>query len=402
MKAWLNPGKWSINPMNFFEEVTKEFDLPEHVFVLDSTLRKMTETPGCYWTTESALKIARAADEVGVPYMIVNLVAGWKPPSRRILDMFAAVARLPQRFRLVGTAWLTKESIDAAIDRGADVVDLTRGDVSRFPELYDYARSHGVLVAKTMAVNGRIEHVPPSEMARQINALLERDLLYVGIHENKGPTTPEAWRYYMKALRRGLVRDVPIVPHIHNMLGHATSATCAAVTGGAQGVDVAMNGIATDNGLAALEEVVVSLEAFYGVPTGLNLNRLCAYSQAVCSATGIPVHPNKPLVGDKAFLMEYDLYVRQVLEARAHGAEYVHLIAPGLVGHQYEVVWGLNTVEETSATREKLLQMGLPYDEVMARKLNDTIRAVLEARTDYPVYLTEPEVEDLARKIVGG
>jgi isopropylmalate/homocitrate/citramalate synthase len=390
-----------VNPMNFFPEVTREFELPPRVFVLDSTLRKMTETPGCYWTAEGAVEIARMADEVGVQYMIVNLVAGWKPPSKRILEMFEAVANLkPRQFKLFGTAWLTEESIDAAIGRGADGVDLTRGDAGRFPELYDYARKRGVLVSKTMAVNGRIEHVPPSEMARQINALLDREIVYVGIHENKGPTIPEAWRYYMKALRRDLTRDVPIVPHIHNMLGHATSATCAAVTGGAQGVDVAMNGIATDNGLAALEEVVVSLEVFYGVETGLDLSKLRAYSQVVRAATGLPVHPNKPLVGDLAYLMEYDLYVREVLQARLHGREYVHLIAPSLVGHEYTVVWGLNTVEESGAAREKLLQLGLPHDEEAVRRVNDEIRAVLEARTSYPVYLTEVEVERLARRVL--
>jgi isopropylmalate/homocitrate/citramalate synthase len=271
--------------------------------------------------------------------------------------------------------------------------------MSRFPELYDYIRSRGALVAKTMAVNGRIEHIPPAEMADQVNQVTERDVVYVGIHENKGPTTPEAWRYYMKALRRRLKREVPIVPHIHNMLGHATSAMCAAVTGGAQGVDVAMNGIATDNGLAALEEVVTSLEVFYGVETGIDLSQLRRYSQVVREATGLPVHPNKPLVGDLAYLMEYDLYVREVLQARLHGHDYVHLIAPSLVGHEYSIVWGLNTVEESSATEEKLRQMGLPHDEVTVRKVNDEIRATLEAKTAYPVYMTEAEVEAVARRL---
>jgi len=401
MRAWSNPGKWSVNPMNFSDEVTRDFELPERVFVLDSTLRKMTETPGCYWTDSDAIDIAQMADEIGVQYMIVNLVAGWKPPSKRILQMFERVATVRRRFRLFGTAWLTEESVGTAIDHGADGVDLTRGEISRFGEVYDYARNRGVEVAKTMAVNGRIEHVPPFEMARQVNAILNRDVVYVGIHENKGPSTPETWRYYMKQLRRGLSRDVPVVPHIHNMLGLATAATCAAVTGGARGVDVAANGIATDNGLAALEEVVVALEVFYGVETGVRLERLREYARVVSRATGIPIHPNKPIVGDDTFLMEYDLYVREVLEARFHGKEYIHLYAPSLVGQEFTVVWGLNTVEQTSATQEKLFQMGLPHDESTARKVNDAIRSVLEARTRYPLFLTELEVEELARRVVG-
>src|SRR3989304_8097161 len=102
MRAWSNPGKWSVNPMNFSDEVTRDFELPERVFVLDSTLRKMTETPGCYWTDSDAIDIAQMADEIGVQYMIVNLVAGWKPPSKRILQMFERVATVRRRFRLFG------------------------------------------------------------------------------------------------------------------------------------------------------------------------------------------------------------------------------------------------------------------------------------------------------------
>ncbi|MGQ0571225.1 MAG: hypothetical protein ACT4P5_17115 [Armatimonadota bacterium] len=398
MKAWENPGKWHANPLNFSEEVTREFDTPERIFVLDSTLRKMTGTPGCHWTVEGAVEIAAASDEVGVGVVEVNVVHGNQPPSKKILDMFAAVATLKRRFKLFGTAWLTKESIDDVIDRGADGVNFTRGDRAKFLELYEYARSRGVEVAMTMG--GRIEHMPPAEAARCINQMLERDIAYVGIHENTGATTPEVWRYYMKQLRKDLIKDVAIVPHIHNMLGQATAAACAAITGGAKGIDVTANGIAIHGGLAALEEVVASLEILYGVETGIRLEKLRAYSQVVSRASGIPVHPNKPLVGDHAFIVELDPFVRDVLRARLHGQERVHPIAPSLVGHRNVVVWGVNTVDETSATREKLLQMGLPHDDAEVKRINNAIRARLDAGTQYPLFLTEQEVEELARQVL--
>lgn len=396
----MNPEKWFVNPVNFSEEVIRDFDLAESVFVLDSTLRKMAETPGCYWTVDGAVDIAAAADEVGVKYMIVNLTAGWRPPSPKILKMFEAVARLQRKFKLFGTAWMTKESIDWAIDRGADGVDLTRGEIARFDEMYEYARSRGVEVAKTM-VGGRIDHLTPAELARQINRAAQKDITYAAIHHSKSPTTPEAWRYYLKQLRKGLIHDVPIVPHIHNTFGLATAATCSAVTGGAKGVDVTANGIATDCGLAALEEVAVSLEILYGVTTGIRLEKLRAYSKVVSKVTGIAVHPNKPIVGDHAFLMELDPYIRSVLEARLHGREYLHPFAPSLVGQEYTIVWGLNTVYEISATREKLFQMGLPHDEHTARKVSDALRAELEDRNTYPLFLTELEVEEITRRVSG-
>lgn len=400
MRAWHNPGQWSVNPMNFSEEVTRDFELPEQVTVLDSTLRKMTETAGCPWTVEGAVEIATMADEIGVEFMVVNIVYAWMPPSKKLLRMFERVAGIKRRFKLFGTAWLDKESIDIVIDHGGDGVDLTRGDLSRFDELYDYARSRGVLVAKELSVDSRPEHMPPAEIARQANQVLHRDVAYVGLHENKGPTTPEAWRYYMKQIRKGLIRETTLIPHIHNLFGLASAATCAAVTGGASGVDVTANGIATDCGLGALEEVVMALEAFYGVPTGIRLEKLRAYSQLVSRVTGIPIHPNKPLVGDAAFLCETSPSVREVLEARYHQREHVRLIAPSLIGQSYTLVWGANTVGETDATREKLFQMGLPSDEVSAKKVNDAIRAELDARVTSPLYLTELEVEELAQQVL--
>jgi len=402
MKAWLNPGRWSVNPMNFSETVQADFDLPDRVFVLDSTLRKMTETPGCRWTVEGAVDIAEMADEVGVAYMVVNLVHGWQPPSAKLQRMFEAVARLPRRFKLFGTAWPTPESINMVADLGGDGVDIAWGELSRFGDAHAHATSRGLAVAKELSRGSRIEHTPPSGLARQINILLRYDLAYIGLHENTNATAPEAWRVYLKQLRKGLIREAPLVPHVHNVLGFAGAATCAAVTGGAQGVDVTANGIASSSGLAALEEVAVALEAYYGVVTGIRLEKLREYSKRVSRATGIPVHPNKPLVGDRTFYVELDMFVQEVLEARLHGRERIHAIAPSLVGHEYTPVWGFNTIDQTGATQEKLLQMGLPHDEATARKVNDTIRARLEALTAPPVYLTELEVEEVARSVVKG
>ena len=203
----------------------------------------------------------------------------------------------------------------------------------------------------------------------------------------------------MKKLRAGLIKDVPIVPHIHNMLGGGTMAAVAAVTGGAKGLDLAMNGIGIHCGFAALEEVVVILETLYGVETGIKLDKLREYSRVVAEVTGIAVDRNKPIVGDHAFVVELDPFVKQVVEAREIGKERVHMIAPSLVGHENVVLWGANTVHGP-ATRAKLKAMGLRHDDRSVEKVISAIKKELEAKTEYPVYLTEPEVESLAREVL--
>lgn len=397
-RMWNNPGKWHVNPLNFAPEVTAGFELPERIFILDSTIRKMTGTPGCKWDNGGAVSIVDAANEVGVGVIEVNLVHGGMPPSKRVLSMFEAIAQRPRKYTLVGTASATKESIDAVVDAGADAVNIGGRNQARINEGAEYAKSRGLKVASTMGA--RLEHLPPVEAARRLNELFEVDPIYVGIHENTGATTPEAWRYAMKAIRKGLIKDIPIVPHIHNMLGGGAAAAIGAVTGGAQGLDVSMNGIAIHCGLAPLEDVVVMLEVLYGVDTGIDLSKLRDYSLTVVEATGISVHPNKSVVGDHAFICELEPFVRHVLQARETGEERVHPIAPSLVGHENLIVWGDNTTLVDGATEEKLRQMGLPQEKAAVRRVNDAIDAVLEQRTEYPLFLTELEVEELARHIL--
>jgi isopropylmalate/homocitrate/citramalate synthase len=109
------------------------------------------------------------------------------------------------------------------------------------------------------------------------------------------------------------------------------------------------------------------------------------------------VHRNKPIVGDHAFVVELETFVRHVVEARETGEERVHTIAPSLVGHENVVLWGENTIHGP-ATRAKLKAMGLPSDDGSVEQVVSAIKGELAAKTEYPLYLTEVEVESLARK----
>ncbi len=405
--VWNNPGKWVVNPLNYAPEVTGQFSGPKSAFVLDSTIRKMTGTPGCPWTAEGAVEICRMASEIGVKYVEVNLVHGPQPANPKLLGMFEAIAKEDFDFTLVGTAWARdKSTIDDAINHGADAVNVGAGaitarDISEGLEAFEYAKEKGVGVASTLG--GRLEHITPEAIADRINALQDVGLLYVGIHENTGATSPDAWRYVMQASRALMTdqaRAIPIVPHIHNMLGQATIAQCAAVTGGAGGVDVSMNGLAIHCGLAPLEEVVMCLELLYGIDTGIKLELLNEYARVVEKWTQLPpVHPNKAIVGEKAFIVELESFVHEVLEAREQGTERVHPFAPSLVGGKNVVVWGENTVLGFG-TRLKLKQLGLPHDDGSVDKVLAAIREELDRREGYPLYLTEAEVEELSRSIL--
>jgi 2-isopropylmalate synthase len=95
--------------------------------------------------------------------------------------------------------------------------------------------------------------------------------------------------------------------HGHNDLGLGVANSLAAIRAGARQLELTINGIGEPAGNAALEEVAVALrvrQATLGVTTNLHLDKLYATSQL----TGVPVAPNKSVVGANAFSHEAGIH----------------------------------------------------------------------------------------------
>jgi 2-isopropylmalate synthase len=100
----------------------------------------------------------------------------------------------------------------------------------------------------------------------------------------------------------------------------ATANTLAAVAAGARQVEVTVNGIGERAGNTALEEVVMGLATrgtqFGRGTTRIRKERLVPISRLVSSLTGVPVQPNKAIVGANAFAHEAGIHQDGVLKER--------------------------------------------------------------------------------------
>ena len=397
-----NPGKWSVNPLNFAPSVTAAWSAPARVGILDSTVRKITGTAGAKYTPDDIAELTQMADRMGVRWIEVNLVHGNMPSTPKLRKMFSAIAKRKHNFLLVGTAFRTKETIDDAIDNGADAVNMGLGsDLAEARKWQEYILSRGAKVAATMGA--RVEHLTVDQVVDKLNVVAQTPVEYIGIHENTGATSPDAWRYLMTEVHRRLVRDVPIVPHIHNVFGQAVGAAVNAVLGGAKGIDVTLNGIGTHSGMPAFEEVVTNLEILYGIDTGIDMSLLREYSELLERLCRFVPHPNKPITGRMTFIDELDPFIAQIVESRKTGTQRVHGLNPAVVGGEFFPVWGENAIHG-QGNKAKLEAMGLPHDADSVRKVNSALEEALlerERRDEYPYYLTEPEFEALARRTVG-
>ena len=397
-----NPGKWSVNPLNFAPAVTSAWHAPARVGILDSTVRKITGTAGAKYTPEDIAELTQMADGLGVRWIEVNLVHGPMPSTPKLRAMMNAIAKRKHNFLLVGTAFRTKETIDHAIENGADAVSIGLGDdLAEARKWQEYVVSKGKKVATTLGA--RVEHLTVDKVVERLNFVAQSPVEYIGIHENTGATSPDAWRYLMREVHRRLVRDVPIVPHIHNVFGQAVASAVSAVLGGAKGIDVTLNGIGTHSGMPALEEVVTNLELLYGIETGIDLSLLRAYSDMLERLCRFAPHPNKAITGRMTFIDELDPFIVSIVESRKTGKQRVHGLNPAVVGGEFFPVWGENAIHG-QGNKAKLEAMGLPHDLETVRTVNQALEEALlakEKRDEYPYYLTELEFEALVRRTVG-
>src|SRR6267378_4961941 len=146
----------------------------------------------------------------------------------------------------------------------------------------------------------------PEYLFETLEAVIDAGATVVNIPDTTGYTLPNEFGALIAAIRTN-VRNIDramISVHCHNDLGLSTANSIAAVLNGARRVECTINGIGERAGNASLEEVVMILrtrEKSLGLRTGIDTTRLAEVSALVSKHTGIPVQPNKAVVGGNAF-----------------------------------------------------------------------------------------------------
>jgi 2-isopropylmalate synthase len=145
--------------------------------------------------------------------------------------------------------------------------------------------------------------------------------------------------------------------HCHNDLGLAVANSLAAVQAGARQVECTVNGIGERAGNTAMEEVVMALktrpEAFEGLDTRVNTTEIYPTSRLLSSIIGMPVQPNKAIVGDNAFAHEAGIHQHGVLE----NALTYEIMTPQSIGRpSNELVLGKHSGRH--AFRDRLQELG--------------------------------------------
>lgn len=334
--------------------------LPERVKILDTTLRDGEQTPNVALSTEDKLKIAQALDELGVDI----IEAGFAVNSEGEAEAIKVIANAGLKSEICSLCRASISDVDAALACDVDSVHIFLATskthlekklkitqdqaIEKAVESIQHAKDHGLIVEFSDEDGTRTEL---EFLHRMHKAIQDVGVDRIDIPDTVGVMVPPAMTQFVSEIKKHV--KVPLAVHCHDDFGLSVANSLAGVLGGAEEVHVTVNGLGERAGNAALEEVVMSLLAFYNIKTNINSRKMAFVSRLVSQLTGIAVPPNKAIVGENAFSHESGIHVHGVL---SDGSTYEPM-RPEIVGKERSFVVGKHS--GVHAVQNKLREYGI-------------------------------------------
>ena len=317
----------------------------EFVEIFDTTLRDGEQVPGCKLDSTTKLEIAEKLDELGVDI----LEAGFPISSPGDFQSVENISKLVKNARVCGLTRAVKKDIDVAAEalKSARRPRIHTGiGTSESHIRYKFNSTPEKIIERAVAaVSHAKKYVDDVEFyaedaGRTENKFLARiceEVIKVGatvlnIPDTTGYCLPEEYGQKIKFLKENVVGidKATLSCHCHNDLGLATANSIAGVQNGARQIECTINGIGERAGNTSLEEVVMILRQhpYLNLDTKINSQKLYETSQLVSYSMGMPVQPNKAIVGANAFAHSSGIHQDGVIKKR----ETYEIIDPKDVG----------------------------------------------------------------------
>ncbi|WP_445757294.1 2-isopropylmalate synthase [Polaribacter sp.] len=303
------------------------------VQIFDTTLRDGEQVPGCKLDTKQKLIIAERLDLLGV-----NVIeAGFPVSSPGDFISVSEVAKIVKNATVCGLTRAVENDIKVAaealkyanfprIHTGIGTSDshikfkfnFTREQViERAIKAVSYAKSFVEDVEFYAEDAGRTDN---EFLAKVCEEVIKAGATVLNIPDTTGYCLPEEYGAKMKYLRENVkgIENVILSCHCHNDLGMATANSIAGVINGARQIECTINGIGERAGNTALEEVVMILKQhpYLNLETSINARLLYDTSILVRESMGMPVQPNKAIVGANAFAHSSGIHQDGVIKNR--------------------------------------------------------------------------------------
>jgi len=369
--------------------------LDKYVRFLDTTLRDGEQTPGVSLTSDEKVLIAKRLDALGVDV----IEAGSAITSEGERDAIRAVVGEGLSAEICSYCRIKTGDIDAALSCDVDSIHLVAplSDLhiekklkkdrewvrESSLECIQYALDHGLVVEYSAEDGSRADMDYVESMFKDA---IEHGAHRLCLCDTVGILTPER----TKEVFSRLSKIGPLSVHCHDDYGLGTYNTVAAVLAGASQVHVTVNGIGERSGNTPLEEVALVLSNLYGYKTPINPVGLYSISRLVSRLTGVPVAPNKAVVGGNSFTHEAGIHVHGLL---ADTSTY-EPIAPESVGRKRRIVLGKHAGKASVQLALEELDM-----KVSDEQLNEIMRRIKDIG-DRGKKVTDADFQAIAESVL--
>lgn len=317
----------------------------EKIEIFDTTLRDGEQVPGCKLNKEQKLMIAEKLDELGIDV----IEAGFPVSSPGDFESVSEISKLVKNAKVCGLTRANKKDIEIAaealqyakrprIHTGIGTSDShirykfnsTKEDIlERAVQAVKYAKSFVEDVEFYAEDAGRTDN---AYLAKVCEEVIKAGATVLNIPDTTGYCLPEEYGLKIKYLKENVkgIEKAVLSCHCHNDLGLATANSIAGVINGARQIECTINGLGERAGNTALEEVVMILKQHkdLNLYTNVNSRMLNGMSILVSDLMGMPVQPNKAIVGANAFSHSSGIHQDGVIKNR----ETYEIIDPEEVG----------------------------------------------------------------------
>jgi 2-isopropylmalate synthase len=361
------------------------------LIIFDTTLRDGEQSPGATLNIEEKLEIARQLSRLGVDVCEAGFPIaspGDFEAVRRIAEEVGPLTENRKTGQPMVIAGLSRAN-EQDIQRAYDAVKVApRHRIHTFLATSDIHLKHKLKMDREECIEQVIKSVnfakslcddiefSPEDAGRSdpefltvvLAEAIKAGATTLNIPDTVGYTTPDEYGWLIKYLIENTEGADTVIwsTHCHNDLGLATSNTLAGVQNGARQVEVTLNGIGERAGNTSLEEVVMAIHTRpqqFSVQSNIDTTQITRTSRMVSAYTGIPVQPNKAIVGANAFAHEAGIHQDGMLK---HHSTY-EIMRPETVGlNASALVLGKHSGRH--ALRVRLEEMG--YGDLSKEEFN--------------------------------
>jgi 2-isopropylmalate synthase len=308
--------------------------MKDRLIIFDTTLRDGEQSPGASISREEKMRIARQLERLRVDV----IEAGFPAASNGDFEAVRTIAGTIKDSIVCGLA----RANDSDIRRAGDALkEANAGRIHTFIATSPIHMQRKLRMSPDQVVEQAVKAVKlarsyrddvefsPEDAGRSevdflcriLEKVIEAGATTVNIPDTVGYTIPDQFGGLIETLRERIPNadQVTWSVHCHNDLGLAVANSLSAVVHGARQVECTINGLGPRAGNASLEEVVMAVRTrqdFFPCDTRIDTTQIVPASKLVSGITGLPVQPNKAVVGANAFAHASGIHQDGVIKSR--------------------------------------------------------------------------------------